>query len=375
MAAEQYLSLALSVEHQLLLALSHTKLSEAHRSRALKLLQNHSINWEYFISAASKHGVLIMVYTQLQQIAPHALPSELSKSIKKITFQTSVHNLVCTNEMVQVISLLKENNIRVLTYKGPTLAQMMYGNIAMRYFADIDLLVSSEDLAKAKALIIERGYYPYVDPEHSEFQTIDADRSYQGFDLIRNDGQVALDLQERSGLRFSSFSLNFNELWTRRQDVAFGDKEVSCPSMEDYLWMLCAHGTQHRWYQLKWICDIAQLIETVPDLDWHLLLERAGTLRTSRMVYIGILAAHFYLDAPIPNAIRLHIESDKVAVSTARQIKVRLFEEPQNSMEKLRGTFFDYNFDLTVRPYLRDKINVIKFLTRRRLNRRLPKPT
>lgn len=361
----------LSVEQRLLLALCRTKLSEDVRANALQLLRSESIDWGMFFALAADHGVLLTTYRRIQQIAPEKLPPQIKASVQDVVFRSTTHNLEVTNELVRISELFIAERLPMLTYKGPTLAQVVYGGIALRHFSDVDMLVRGQDLLRAKRLIIERGYQAVSSAEHRKFQKEDADRSYQGYDLLRNDGQVVIDLQERSGLRYSSFSLSFDELWARRKSVRFGDISVAYPSMEDYLWLLCAHGTQHRWQKLKWICDIAQLIQVVPDLAWNQLLDRAQALQTERLVAIGILTAALCLDMPIPEAVRARIESDKDALYMSERVVEWLFRETTGLSGALSRAAFEYPFDMSVRPRLRDKMSCVIFLTRRRLRRHL----
>ena len=39
--------------------------------------------------------------------------------------------------------------------------------------------------------------------------------------------------------------------------------------------VLSMHGSKHWWQQLGWICDIAQLVRSRPDLDWKRVIREA----------------------------------------------------------------------------------------------------
>src|SRR3712207_8653927 len=43
------------------------------------------------------------------------------------------------------------------------------------------------------------------------------------------------------------------------------------------LLILCVHGTKHIWGRLSWICDVAELLRTQPDMDWEYVLDRKST--------------------------------------------------------------------------------------------------
>ena len=50
-----------------------------------------------------------------------------------------------------------ERNIEVLPLKGPVLAEALYGDVTMRAYNDLDLLVRRENFHRAEVLLLDRG--------------------------------------------------------------------------------------------------------------------------------------------------------------------------------------------------------------------------
>ena len=48
-----------------------------------------------------------------------------------------------TLELLNIHRHLQTRGLEVLPYKGPVLAETLYGNVAMRQFSDLDLLIRS----------------------------------------------------------------------------------------------------------------------------------------------------------------------------------------------------------------------------------------
>ena len=67
-------------------------------------------------------------------------------------------NLLLSNELVTVLKLLKRNNVKAVTYKGPTLVISSYGDVSLRKFVDIDIYVEKEDVIRIKEVLIANGY-------------------------------------------------------------------------------------------------------------------------------------------------------------------------------------------------------------------------
>jgi hypothetical protein len=59
--------------------------------------------------------------------------------------------------MIVLIDLFEQNRIPSIPYKGPAIRVGVYGQLALRQFADLDILVR-EPMWKATDLLLERGY-------------------------------------------------------------------------------------------------------------------------------------------------------------------------------------------------------------------------
>jgi hypothetical protein len=366
MPSKRFQEAALSPAHVLLLLLARTQPSESSDHEARALIAAESIDWDDFFALANAHGVVSLCHRALSRISPHSLPPDMHTRLQRAAMNMAMRNLEMTTELIRVSSLLERDGVQVITYKGPTLSALAYGGVGVRHFTDLDVIVPESQLVQAKTALTGIGYTPFSDPEHRAVQQEDHDRSYQGYDLISPNQRIAVDLQMRFGLRFSSFSLPFETLWAGRGQVQFGDRTVNIPSMEDYLLALCAHGTQHRWGRLKWVCDLAELGRDAR-ISWEVVFQRAEAMRITRMVIIGVLLAHEALDMPLPQSIRDRILADRRASRLALAAFRWMFTEVHGTWMLIRRAQFDYAFDLAVRPRLRDQVSVVLFLTRRRL--------
>src|SRR5437016_12337932 len=89
--------------------------------------------------------------------AEGASSAELS-SLRQM-YEGSVHQaLWLTREMLRIIECFGGHGIRALAYKCLALAEILSGNVASRQFADLDILVSPDDLPKVRACLAELGY-------------------------------------------------------------------------------------------------------------------------------------------------------------------------------------------------------------------------
>src|SRR5438445_7281491 len=114
------------------------------------------LEWERLARLADRHGVLPQVYSALAQAGE---ASSAALSGLRPMYDRSVHQaLWLTRELLRIIDCFDSHDIRSLPYKGPTLAQVLYGNVTSRQFADLDILVSPDDLPKVRACLAKLGF-------------------------------------------------------------------------------------------------------------------------------------------------------------------------------------------------------------------------
>jgi hypothetical protein len=117
-------------------------------------------------------------------------------------------------------------------------------------------------------------------------------------------------------------------VWPRRQIASVAGAEVPNMSPEITLLVLCLHGSKHVWGRLIWICDVAQLLDSVPDLDWREVIREAKRTGLTRTLAFGVLLAHRVAEAPVPPAVLRSFESDSTASYLAQHVDENLFDSP-----------------------------------------------
>jgi len=109
--------------------------------------------------------------------------------------------------------------------------------------------------------------------------------------------------------------------WQRLEPDRLAGTQIANLSLEEWLPILCAHGSRHRWERLTWLCDVAEIMCLRLEMDWDVVIARSQVLICQRMLFLGVLLAHRLLDAPLPIAIlqKMQANSDLnwLAVGTA----------------------------------------------------------
>ncbi len=310
-------------EMELLLCCARTR-STPEISKRIREVARQEIDWFQFIRLALRHDTLSLVYWNLQRICPDIVPSGVLEPLRARHEAEAAEGQRLAEELVSILGFLNWLGIPALPFKGPALAVRFYGGLSLRGFGDLDIMISERDALRARRFLIDRGYVPgsVGTGELSQFL-----RENHELLLYRADGKVRVDLHWRFTSRTACLVGDPERFLQNLETISLAGEEVQSLRPETYLLVLSMHAAKHRWVQLKFICDIAEVLG-VPDLDWHYVLKEADELGLRRVLGTAVLLARGLLGAAVPQRLAQELEMDRSAKALAAQVYNRLFEEP-----------------------------------------------
>lgn len=290
----------------------------------------NEFDWNKFLRLAEHHGVLALVARNLTGHA-RGLPPEIEQSLESAYAANLRRNLWFAAELMRIMQHLERKRLRGLPYKGPVLAQTAYGDLGLRSFSDLDLLISPTDFSRAKQALAEIGYQP------SKQMSAAVERLWLRTGYERSfDGAAGKNLVELQwdllpyfyAVDSPSADFRFEDLLARAGRTSLGATEtptevpasladgqasfrpgVPCLSPEDSLLVLCLHAAKHLWTRLIWITDIAESLRT-PGIDFDLVIARAQALGIARILGVSVWLAEHLLAAETPLRLRTLLASD-----------------------------------------------------------------
>lgn len=352
-------------EAEILLCCARTHMNSKNAER-LKFLLRENIDWEYLKQTAIEHGVMPLLYWNLNQICPEVVPKSTLDQLQDSFHANTGHNLALTGELLHLLNLLSAQEIPAFPYKGSVLATLAYGNLAFRQWGDLDILVHKKNVLKAKKLLIAQGYRPLYQLSNDEEKAFL--KSRYSHPCVRDDDGISVDLHWGITKKHFPFPFDFDCLWQNRKPVFLCEIKVFTPSIEDLFLILCVHASKHRWERLNWICDIAQLIYTFQEINWEILTLKAKSSGSERMFLLGLHLAHHLLDANIPEKLLKKIQQELVIDSLNQEVYSSLFSENIVRFKKSwmieKSDFYTIEsvFLFRVRERLRDRIPYLIYL-------------
>src|SRR5215218_2458387 len=144
-------------EIKLLLCCARSRRDPKNTARIGALLQE-TIDWEYLLRTAHDQRIMPLLAWQLKAISSETIPSDVLKQLSSHFRENSLHNLSLTRELLRLLRVFETHGIAAVPYKGPVLATFAYGNLALREFGDLDILVRRQDILRAGELLASSGY-------------------------------------------------------------------------------------------------------------------------------------------------------------------------------------------------------------------------
>lgn len=158
----------------------------------------------------------------------------LHQAFRLLALQSAIHE----SKIRKVFSVLRSVNVEPILIKGWSVARA-YPQPALRPYGDIDLIMRRRDYRVAKAA--------------AEESLRDCQLDYH---------LVPIELADRS----------MEELFFRSQLVPCAGEQIRILAQEDHFALLAIHLLKHGAWRPLWLCDLAVLLESSSNFDWHLCL-------------------------------------------------------------------------------------------------------
>jgi hypothetical protein len=322
-------------EKQLLVCCSRSRVdpSVANEIRRLVALP---LDWNFVLAEAASNSVTPLLSGNLSSVAPGAVPSAQFARLKDHVRGSSFRSLVLTGELILILEAFADAGIKAIPYKGPVLAMQTYGDVALREFEDIDLVLRQRDMPAANEVLVRLGFLPRFP---TVFAPSDPSSLIPGeYDYVDPDRRLIVELHTESTLRHFPVAPDLNEISRRLDSVSVSSHEIRTFSPEDTLVFICVHGSKDFWERIGWVADIAAFVASHPQLDWDGVYAFADRVRARRMLHLGLTLADRLLGIALPDSIRSRVRDDGAACEIATQFSRRLLSHSAPALGA-RATF------------------------------------
>jgi len=317
-------------EKQLLVCCARTQITPEILSTIRKILAG-PVDWDYLLWEAEENSITPLLDRHLSVVAPGAAPPASQERLKKTCRANTVRCLYLTAELINILRLFQAQNIPVIPYKGPVLAAQAYGDVALREFEDLDIILRQRDIPKAHEIIVSLGYKPKFDwilSPGAAASLVPGEYNYR--DEAR---RAMVELHTEITLRHFPAKPDLDAFIRNLAPVKLSDRDILTFAAEDLLPMLCIHGSKDFWERLSWIADVNELVQSHPGLDWDRVLRFAQPLHAARMLNLGLALAASVLGLSLPSEVTARVQADRVAREVASEVRERLLARPFRTLD------------------------------------------
>jgi hypothetical protein len=273
-------------------------------------------NWEAVLARMGGERVTPLIHRTVRGL--DVLPAPIEQAAQQGYRFTSLRNLVLLHALVECTEKLTASQVPAIVLKGAALAEIIYGNIALRPMGDVDLLVHPQHVATVRSILEGLGYtqdraetHPGVLTEHENelsFSRVgrtsaNMDIHWSLFDSPYYQSRIAMDW-----------------FWETARPVHIAKTPTLMLGPEAQVIHLCGHlGLHHQAEGLLWWHDIAEvLVHYRDELDWDVLLARTRAFNLVLPVRTVLTRLVEVWHAPVPGSVLAALQDHEVSAEEDR---------------------------------------------------------
>ncbi|NIP37872.1 MAG: hypothetical protein GWM89_02195 [Candidatus Dadabacteria bacterium] len=264
--------------------------------------QLNSLDWSYILNFAAINGISSLIYSNITKHGNGHFSDTVINSLKAASLENSKKNLFLTSVLLEIIKELNELGIEAVPYKGPVLSKLLYDDITVREFLDLDIIVHKKHIKRVKEYLISKNYKSQFDLTDRE-QNYYLNSKYYYINFTRNDSRAAIDLHWALSAPNYSFSKPLDYFCANLDKIEIDNTSIAVLKTEDLFLQLCIHGAKHNFSRFNWITDLVNLSEANTGMDYDYLSGEARRLGCVNILnYTGsLINSLFNLSLPLKN--------------------------------------------------------------------------
>jgi hypothetical protein len=284
------------------------------------------VDWEGLVRLAAQQGVSPVVYGRLCQLG--LVPPAPGEQLRDACRASAARNLLLFSELGKLLRATQAAGVPVIPLKGAFLAETVYGDIALRPMADLDLLVKPSDLPTAIEVLRQLGY-----ESDQPFDPVAQQARFQDMPPMRKPGSAMVELHWTLVTPLCGARIGQGELegiWERSVPATVAGVPSRTLAPEDLLLHLCMHASAHHRFAdvgLKSFVDMAEVARHYGGaLDWSGFAERANRWRVANGVRMALMLAQEWTDLCVPADVWSQLDGERPDDQTLEWARHKVLE-------------------------------------------------
>ncbi len=345
-------------EYKLILLCARIETNNSLNQKIIELL-NTPLDWSKIIEISSYQRVTPFLYYNLNKLNLQDILSQPAVLTMRNHYYANLQrNLTIEKEISRVLKETNLKGISFVPFKGLALLQSLYSlNLGLRIMDDVDILIKKNEFQKVYDILIQSGYCYNADTKetHEKYQ-------YEFLFSKTLPSRLNLFIEIHTLLNPPRpYEIKLPHLWQRLQEKTLLKEELRCLSDEDMFLSLAMHLRRHtRRLNLKFIIDIAELLNNTDKLDWQYIMKTAQNNRVATAVYFSIYISQELFNTNFPFNEAGSNETFGPICVIARS------ETTKQSLRVLKGIFSECSPGATKKSLIRFVLNKHNFFSLKR---------
>jgi hypothetical protein len=224
-------------------------------------------------------------------------------------------NAALAQWLTRLLGDLDKDGIGAIPLKGPVAACTLYGNLALRQFGDLDLLVRREHVPRALRRLGEAGSHPWHALSPRKVETLLRNRNEVA---VTGPGLPVVDLHWEAVGRHLAWC-GREELWERSVGTSLAGFAVQNLGPMDSAFYFCAKAVEGGWRAGYQLIDALRALRSLPQAAWDEVLRRAHLRGRWRMIAVNALLIEPLAPDVVPRRVTESAQRDRKAVGLASE--------------------------------------------------------
>ena len=285
-------------EDKILFACTRQNFQVDHHQDVLDLAHDYPIKWDTVYNTALNHGVAPLVYSNLQKFAASDLhiPAAIQQKFQLCFFRNMKLKVSGAKNLSLALAFLRDQGFEVMLIKGAALDIVVYEHPYYTTPMDIDIVLSvrSEMLTDAQNKCVE-------DRMHGLGIEYDY---FEHHDVVMN-GVLPVD---------------FQRIWDEATPLDFRGHLVWVMTPEDMLLTACINSCRKRFFKLKSLADIAEIINRFDNLDWEKFVDCSQAQACHNVVYTALYVTKLTLGCNLPEGVLIGLKVNPAKAAVIRAV-------------------------------------------------------
>ncbi len=274
---------------------------------------------ESVCKVALLHGMIGHLH---RLVAVENLPgvdAALVNRLSDLQHAAEMRSLRQTAALLRLLEKLEGAGVRAMPIKGPAWAESLYGDVAMRVCADLDVLVSHDQMGAAREVALVSGY---ADAAWYNERVVEWHKEGWGhIEMWSKGANPYLELHWEVFVSIGCRSLRGEDLLAHATTGQLLGQEILVPSPTDSLLIDCVHGTKHEWDTVELMLGLAVRVANTSVEEWAGVLGAARRAGCRRRLVIGVAHVCEVFGLLIPAEIQVALDRDRIARLYLRHLK------------------------------------------------------